>query len=80
MLLEYDAKVNQADNRGATPLHYASYWNNTGMVKLLLDKGADVNKQMTIGKTPLDLAETEEVKKLLKDKDGKTKAELELIH
>ena len=37
-------------------LHFASQYNRINMVKLLLDKGADVNKKTEYGKTPLHYA------------------------
>ena len=40
-----------------TPLHCAANYNLTDLVRLLLEKGADVNAVNKDGKTPLDLAE-----------------------
>jgi len=41
---------------GDTPLHAATYWNRTDIVKLLTAKGADVNKFNHWGTTPLHYA------------------------
>ncbi|PIO01245.1 hypothetical protein COT60_01450, partial [Candidatus Pacearchaeota archaeon CG09_land_8_20_14_0_10_30_9] len=42
---------NAKDNEGLTPLHYSVF--NYGMVKLLVDKGAEINTKDTEGVTPL---------------------------
>ncbi|HLA50394.1 MAG TPA: ankyrin repeat domain-containing protein, partial [Thermodesulfovibrionia bacterium] len=62
---------------GITPLIMASKYGHTDIVKILLDKGADVNaKMLFLGKseTPLSNAEKEghtEIVKLLKDAGAK---------
>ena len=43
ILVEAKAKVNVADSKGNTPLMIASANDDTEMVTLLIDKGADVN-------------------------------------
>ena len=69
---------------GLTPLHIAAENGHTGMSKLLIEKGADVNGKNKHGKTPLHYAAgngNAAVAELLiekgadvnaKDKDGKT--------
>ena len=62
--------VNKANGNGWTPLHVASFFGRTEVVKLFLAKGADPFKQIEDGKTALDLAQTEAIKKLLKKAMG----------
>ena len=57
--------INKEDNVGLTPLHRAAYRGHEDVVKLLLLHGADKTKVRKRGKTPLDLADKEEIKKLL---------------
>ena len=51
------AGLNARNSRDATPLHWAI--GNSPNVKLLLDKGADVNAKTEDGRTPLYLAATQ---------------------
>jgi ankyrin repeat protein len=50
------AGVNFQTGNGETPLHMAATWNNTALVKLLLEHGADPNLRNSAGATPLHLA------------------------
>jgi ankyrin repeat protein len=43
LALRYGAKVDRRNNRGETALGYACSWDQFGVVKLLVDAGADVN-------------------------------------
>jgi len=55
LLLNYDADINITDNDGYTLLHYAVILNNIELVKLLINKGIDLNKKEKIGySTALD--------------------------
>ena len=45
---------------------WASIWRDLEMVKLLIEIGADVNIKNKEGKTALDLADTEEIKEVLR--------------
>ena len=51
---QYDLSKNYAD--GMTALLYAAKWENLEMVKLLLEKGADINAKAVNGDTPLSIA------------------------
>jgi len=55
--------VNGIGSNGETALHYAAYWGKTGMIRLLIEFGADVNIRdiddgtgLSSGSTPLNLA------------------------
>jgi ankyrin repeat protein len=66
LLLDRGADVKAKDNDGYTPLHRASRWNRIEIAKLLLDAGADVEAKDKVGSTPLDMAQSDEMEKLLK--------------
>ena len=60
MLLDLGADINAVDNKGDTAMHGAAYGNFPAIVKMLADRGADINiwKQAdTEGRTPLYIAE-----------------------
>lgn len=45
-----------ADQNGFTPLHVTATWGHEDLVRLLIDRGADVNAQNRAGMTPLHCA------------------------
>jgi len=49
-----------------TPLHRAAVNGNIDIVKLLLEHGADVNAKTNDGETPIDCADTAEIREVLK--------------
>lgn len=59
-LLHRPDGVNAAEcftkDRSPTPVHLAAYWNNVGVLKLLLARGGDVNDPGLSGETPLQHA------------------------
>jgi ankyrin repeat protein len=61
---------------GCTALHVAVEKGGKEVVKLLLAKDAEVNLEDRKGKTPLDYAETEEMKELLRRYGAETSKEL----
>ena len=76
-LIQSGYDVNKANNKGETPLYIACETNQLEIVKLLLDKGADVNLKPRLKmKTPLFLAcenENLEMVNLLLEKDADVK-------
>jgi ankyrin repeat protein len=59
--LKLKADVNQRQGDKATALHWAAYWNDLEMARLLIRAGADANVQNDLGVTPLLLACTNQV-------------------
>jgi hypothetical protein len=49
--------INTQDKNGFTPLHFAARNGNVALVKLLLQKGADLSIKNNAKKTPLELAQ-----------------------
>src|SRR5215469_4185627 len=60
-LLREHADVNAPQGDGATALHWAAYWDDSGMVDLLVGAGANVNAANDLGVTPLALASSSAV-------------------
>ena len=61
ILLKHNAEVNSLNNGGSTPLHRASegWWfgeGNPGVVRLLLDHGADLQVRNLSGKIASEVA------------------------
>ncbi|KAF8777580.1 Poly [ADP-ribose] polymerase tankyrase-2 like protein [Argiope bruennichi] len=57
--------INDSDDLGNTPLHYASQFGNITVVKLLLDFGAIYIAKNKQGKIPLQVADNSDIKALL---------------
>jgi hypothetical protein len=56
-LIKYNADINALDGLSCTALHHASRMPNTpNVIRLLLDRGADVNPRAHDGSTPLHFA------------------------
>lgn len=69
--------VSIVPNINDTPLHCAVRLNqDIEVVKYLIEKGANVNAQDDNGKTPFDVADTDEKKTILREAGGKTEYEL----
>ena len=72
--------VNVMNNEGVTPLHFAAFYGQEDVIKLLIDKGADVNwRTKKLRQTPLDKAnqgDEQETATLLRKHGGKTAEEL----
>ncbi|MFP4499248.1 MAG: ankyrin repeat domain-containing protein [Vulcanimicrobiota bacterium] len=58
--------VNFKDNKGATPLHYGVRSGNIKTVQYLINRGADVNARTEDNLTPYMLANTTEMRELLR--------------
>lgn len=65
LLLKNPRLVHAHDRDGRTPLHFAAEFGHIEFVKLLLEKGADVNGGEETGVTPLALAEDPDIVELL---------------
>ena len=65
-LIENGANIEAKDCREETPLHLASSYGKTEVVKYLVSKGANKNAKNNDGKTPYDVARKDEIKELLK--------------
>lgn len=65
-LIARGAHVSSLDSNKQTPLHIAAEYNNLTAAQLLLKAGAKVMPRDARGNTPLDLAESGEMIKLLK--------------
>ena len=66
MLIDAGADLNMQDNRGRTPLQYCVDWNHPEILRMLLDAGADKTIPNNNGTLPYELADTQELKELLK--------------
>ncbi len=55
-MIKQNIDLNKSDRAGRTPLHWACYYVNPGIMQVLLDNGADVNAVNNIERTPLHLA------------------------
>ena len=66
MLIDAGADLNMQDNRGRTPLQYCVDWNHPEIARMLLDAGADKTIPNNNGTLPYELADTQELKELLK--------------
>src|SRR5689334_7222807 len=66
-LLEQKDSANKADDHGITPLMYAAQAGSVDAMRLLIDRGADVNAQNAYGSTALmwSVAEPAKVRLLL---------------
>ena len=62
--------VNSLDSFGQAPLHYAVSCGHEEVVRLLLSKGADVSIKDEEDCLPLDLAENEEMRRILLAANG----------
>jgi len=76
ILDSFDADIAMEDNEGFTPLHEAAKAGNGVMVHYLLYKGAALDTKNKSGKTPLDLAQANMHKEVVKMLGGKMKKSL----
>merc|ERR1712166_947075 len=60
-------RIDKADGKNYTPLHFAAQWSQEAAVILLLSAKADANKRTNSYETPLKLAQNRGVQQLLRD-------------
>ncbi|KAK7793506.1 hypothetical protein R5R35_001842 [Gryllus longicercus] len=65
-LLEAGADPNAVDDEGQTPLHYAAAANEHTVIRILLTYDANLDARDNAGRTPIDLAPTDFVRRLLR--------------
>ena len=66
LLLKAGAKVNsRGTKRNDTPLHLCAFKGHLACVEYLLKKNADMGLKNKVGRTPLDVASSDEVKEAL---------------
>ena len=56
LFIQYGCSVNQTDDMGYSPLHFACFHQFVDLTKLLIANRANVNAVSTYGQTPLHLA------------------------
>ena len=67
LLIENGAILNSYDNEKNTPLHYCSMNGHLELLKYFLGKFPHADIENIYGKTPLDVAKTDEIKQLLNE-------------
>ena len=67
LLIENGAILNSNDNEKNTPLHYCSMKGHLELLKYFLGKFPQADTENIYGKTPLDIAKTEEIKNILNE-------------
>ena len=67
LLLSGRAEVNIKGGFEDTPLHWAVYERNIPCLKMLLEHGADINAENSIGRTPDYYAQSDEVRTIFAD-------------
>jgi len=66
MFIDAGADLDIQDVNGRTALHYIAVHNRLEIARMLIDAGARIDIEDDEGKLPYDLADTEEMKKLLR--------------
>ena len=65
------ANIEAKRTDGCTPLHVASFWSKTDIVKHLVSKGANKNAKDKNGETPYDLAKMMKLETLSNENGNK---------
>lgn len=61
LLLEHGTNASATDENGFTPLHWAAWNNDEGMIEALIKAGADVNARDVDGYTPRDRGQVHKI-------------------
>ncbi|OXU30741.1 hypothetical protein TSAR_001901 [Trichomalopsis sarcophagae] len=64
--------VSAANQQGDTPLHFASKWGYSSIVEILLEYGADPSYKNRRGQTPMTLAHSGHIARLLEGSSSRT--------
>ncbi|XP_011496712.1 PREDICTED: ankyrin repeat domain-containing protein 27-like [Ceratosolen solmsi marchali] len=64
--------INTANLQGDTALHFASKWGYTSIVEILLEYGTDLNLKNRRGQTPLSVAHSSHIARLLEGSISRT--------
>lgn len=60
------ADINTKDEKGSTPLHWATYYEHTEIIRFLLMQGANPYEKDRYGLTPIDVARFNRKERALK--------------
>lgn len=56
LLITFNSRLNAQDNKGNTPLHYCVAYNNSTVMKILLEKGASLDVKNNKGLNPIEFS------------------------
>ena len=79
-LIEKGSNIDHPDKHGLTPLHLAVAGGNVAIAKLLMEAGADIDARTPHDDLPLDLAETEAMRQIIRDEQSRRKNKSKTNH
>lgn len=71
-LFSFPSPNSAANQQGDTPLHFASRWGYSSIVEILLEYGADPGYKNRRGQTPMSLAHSGHIARLLEGSSSRT--------